>query len=104
MIAFGALFVLLSAEGAGLGAFFIIVGGATFVPRYGYSNAKPWGIRAGTAKGVVYALLGLLFTVASISPLDVISLVLGVLGIAYGALNIYYLTKPVPKAYFYVRR
>lgn len=80
---------------ADLGIIFIILGLATFIPRYGYSYAKSWGRKAGSIEGVVYVLLGLFLMLGDLSLQA-----LGAASLAFGVANLYYLMKPVAKAYF----
>jgi hypothetical protein len=100
VVSFGTfLFVVATLEGASIvadiGIIFIILGLATFIPRYGYSNAKSWGRKAGSAEGVVYALLGLFLMLGDL-PLQAV----GATSLAFGVANLYYLRKAVAKAYF----
>ncbi len=102
VIGFGLfLIVIASLAGGGaaatdLGVIFVILGMATFVPRYGYSNGKSWGRKAGFSAGAAYALLGLLLLAVP----DLVLSVLGVTSLAFGLANLYYLLKPATRAYF----
>lgn len=81
---------------ADLGIVFVILGVATFVVRFGYSNATSWGRIAGIGIGVIYALLGLFLLALSYIPLQVV----GAASLAFGATNLYYMMKSATKSYF----
>lgn len=102
VIGFGAFLVVIAASVADepvitdLGAVLVILGMLTFIPRYGYSVGKPWGRKTGFGAGAAYIVLGLFLMVLS----DFTLFALGATSIAFGAANVYYLTKPSAKAYF----
>lgn len=92
IIAFGILFVVIAPKAPGFGTIFVVIGIGTFVPRYGFSNAKSWGRSGGYALGIVYVILGVLF-------LAILQLV-GALSLFFGIATLYYMTRPTAKAYF----
>lgn len=102
VIGFGVFLIVIASSVGGapivadLGTIFVILGIATFVVRYGYSNAKSWGRKTGLGAGVVYVLLGLFLLFIP----DLTTQALAVTSLAFGAANLYYLMKPATKAYF----
>ncbi len=90
----GFLVVIGTGAVADFGWLLVVLGVATLVPRYGYSNAKSWGRTAGTAIGAAYLIFGLLL----VSSLGVLA-IFGVASLAFGLGNIYYMRKASTKIY-----